>query len=175
MLLTMFKLVTLLSLASISAASFASNINYRSPSHHHPALGVSIRKVAARNEPSSAWQASQLNFTHGVASGDPYDNSVILWTRAAPSMDDDASNVTVSGYVPLYSHETAEYVKASKAPVCVEYKVAIDRGFKTCIDSGRVYTSSDIDYTIKVEARNLRPYTRYCKFVIVCETYQADL
>lgn len=77
-------------------------------------------------------------------------------------MDDDSSNITVSGYVPLYSHETAEYVKASKAPVCVDYKVATDAAFKNCVDAGTVYTSSDIDYTVKVEANNLRPYTRYC-------------
>jgi alkaline phosphatase D len=78
-------------------------------------------------------------------------------------MDDDASNITISGYVPLYSHETAEYVKASKAPVCVDYKIATDAAFKHCVDAGTVYTSSDIDYTVKVEANNLKPYTRYCK------------
>jgi len=122
----MLQLITFLSLAATAAASFASNLNYRSPSHFHPALGVSIRKVAARNTPSAAWNSSQLNFTHGVASGDPYDTSVILWTRAAPTPDDDKNNITVSGFVPLYSHETAEYVKASKAPVCVDYKVASD-------------------------------------------------
>lgn len=159
----MLALLAILSLVSSSTASFASNLNYRSPSHHHPSLGVSIRKVAARNAPGQAWDSSQLNFTHGVASGDPYDTSVILWTRAAPYSDNDKSNVTVEGYVPLYSHETAEYVKASKAPVCVDYKVTNDA--KQIVDSGTVYTSSDIDYTVKVEAKNLRPYTRYSEFM----------
>lgn len=160
----MVKFIAFLSLACSATASFVSNLNYRSPSHFHPGLGVSIRKVAARNTPSAAWNASQLNFTHGVASGDPYDTSVILWTRAAPSMDDDRSNITVSGYVPLYSHETEEYVKASKAPVCVDYKVATDAAMKSCVDSGTVYTSSDIDFTVKVEAKNLKAYTQYCEF-----------
>lgn len=54
-----------------------------------------------------------LNFTHGVASGDPYPNSVILWTRLAPMFDNDDSNVTVSGFVPLYNHDTSEYVAMS--------------------------------------------------------------
>jgi alkaline phosphatase D len=81
----MLQQLTFLSLATAAVASWAGNVNYRSPSHHHPALGVSIRKVAARNTPTAAWNPSQLNFTHGVASGDPYDTSVILWTRAAPS------------------------------------------------------------------------------------------
>ena len=80
-------------------------------------------------------------------------------------MDDDTSNITVEGYVPLYSHETAEYVKASTAPVCVQYKVAKDSNLKNIVDSGTIYTSSDIDYTVKVEAKNLSPYTRYCKTI----------
>jgi alkaline phosphatase D len=160
----MVKFLPFLSLATTATASFVVNLNYRSPSHFHPGLGVSIRKVAARNTPDSAWNSSQLNFTHGVASGDPYDTSVILWTRAAPSMDDDRSNITVSGNVPLYSHETEEYVKASKAPVCVGYKVATDAAMTNCVDSGTAYTSSDIDYTVKVEAKNLKAYTQYCEF-----------
>ncbi|KAE8445639.1 hypothetical protein EG329_012936 [Mollisiaceae sp. DMI_Dod_QoI] len=162
--------VALLSLATIATASFVTNHNYRSPSHFHPGLGVSLRKVAARNNPSAAWNSSQLYFTHGVASGDPYDNSVILWTRAAPSLDDDKSNITVSGNVPLYSHETEEYVKASKAPVCVEYKVATDVAMKNCVDAGTAYTSSDIDYTIKVEAKNLKPYTQYYYQFSICNS-----
>jgi alkaline phosphatase D len=161
----MLQILTILSLATSATASFASNLNYRSPSHHHPGLGVSICKVAARNEPAAAWDPAKPNFTHGVASGDPYDTSVILWTRAAPSAENDKSNITVSGYVPLYSHETDDYVKASKAPVCVSYKVSTDAAMKNCVDKGTAYTSSDIDYTVKVEAKNLKGYTRYCELI----------
>ncbi|TAQ88966.1 hypothetical protein B7494_g2706 [Chlorociboria aeruginascens] len=132
--------------------------------------GVSIRKVVARNTPDASWNPFQLNFTHGIASGDPYDTSVILWTRAAPTTDNDQSNVTVSGYVPLYNHETAEYVKASKAPVCVQYKVAKDFTFKKVVDQETIYTSSDIDYTVKVEAKNLKPYTRYYYQFNICNS-----
>lgn len=145
------QLLTLLSSACIVAAdSYAKNINYRSPSENHPGLGIAIHKVVKRNDPSAAYQSSQLNFTHGVASGDPYPDSVILWTRAAPTSDNDASNVTVSGAVPLYNHDTEEYVAASKSPVCVEWKIASDKGLKNVRDSGKIYTSSDIDYTVKV-------------------------
>ena len=108
-------IAAVLSLATVAMASFAGNLNYGSPSHHHPALGVSIRKVAARNTPSAAWNPSQLTFTHGVTGSDPYDNSIILWTRAAPMSDNDESNVTVTGAVPLYNHQTEVYVEASKA------------------------------------------------------------
>ncbi|KAE9375298.1 hypothetical protein N431DRAFT_402686 [Stipitochalara longipes BDJ] len=166
----MLQVLAALSLAASATASFASNLNYRSPSHHHPGLGVSIRKVAARNEPSAAWDPNKLNFTHGVASGDPYDTSVILWTRAAPSADNDKSNITVSGYVPLYSHETGDYVKASKAPVCVSYKVATDTAMKNSVDQGTAYTSSDVDYTVKVEAKNLKAYTRYYYQFNICNS-----
>jgi alkaline phosphatase D len=160
----MLQIFTLaLALTTTSTASFVSNLNYGSPSHHHPALGISIRKVAARNIPSAAWNSSQLNFTHGVASGDPYSTSVILWTRASPSEDNDRSNITVSGNVPLYNHDTGEYVKASKAPVCLQYKVAKDQALEDCVDEGTVYTSSDIDFTVKVEAKGLKPFTQYCK------------
>lgn len=161
----MLQVLAVLSLATAAVASFGSNLNYRSPSHYHPGPGISIRKVATRNTPGSAWNSSQLNVTHRVTSGDPYDRSIILWMRTAPEMDEDKSKITVSGYVPLYSHETAEYVKASKAPVCVDYKISENADMEDCVDKGTVYTSSDIDYTVKVEAKNLCPCTRYCKLI----------
>lgn len=159
----MLHIISLLSLATAAAASYADNLNFRSPSHHHPGLGVSIRKVVARHEFTTPQDASKLNFTHGVASGDPYPNSVILWTRIAPSSDNDRSNATVSGTSPLYNHDTEEFVMASTAPVCVEYTVASDKALKKVLCGGTVYTSSDIDYTVKVEAVNLKPYTNYCE------------
>ncbi|KAF2493175.1 phosphodiesterase/alkaline phosphatase D precursor [Lophium mytilinum] len=164
------QLLTLVSSAALVSASYTKNLNYRSPSEHHPALGVSIHKVVKRNNPSSKWDPSKLNFTHGVASGDPFPDSVVLWTRIAPSADNDKSNVTVEGYVPLYNHDTEEYVATSNAPVCVQYKIATDKGCKSVADSGTVYTSSDIDYTVKVEAKNLKPYTTYYYQFNVCNS-----
>lgn len=145
-----FQVTALLALAGAAQASWTSNINYRSPSEHHPSLGVSIHRVVKRNDPQSPWDPAKLNFTHGVASGDPYPDSVILWTRVSPVLDNDKSNITVSGYVPLYNHDTQEYISLSKAPICVEYKVASDEQLGDVVDSGTVYTSSDIDYTVKV-------------------------
>jgi len=77
-----------------------------------------------------------------------------LWTRAAPTSDNDKSNVTVSGNVGLFNHDTEEYVAASKSPVCVEWKISTDKNLKKVQDSGKVYTSSDIDYTVKVRFPN---------------------
>ena len=136
-----------------SRSSSSQNLNYRSPSEHHPALGIAIHKVVRRNDPASPWDPAALRFTHSVASGDPYADSVILWTRVAPSADNDASNATVSGLVALYSHEVDGFVAASAAPVCVDYVVAPDAGLQHVVAQGRVYTSSDVDYTVKVRAR----------------------
>lgn len=135
---------------SVASASWTKNINYRSPSEHHPSLGTAINKVVKRNDYKTSWNPAQLNFTHGVASGDPYPDSVILWTRVSPTNDNDKSNVTVSGYVQLYDHDNEKFVSVSKAPVCVEYKVASDKQLSDVVDSGKVYTSSDVDYTVKV-------------------------
>lgn len=143
-------ILALLSGVSVAAAGWARNINYRSPSEHHPGLGIAIHKVARRSDPGEPQDPSKLNFTHGVASGDPYHDSVILWTRAAPTSDNDKSNVTVSGNVGYFNHDTEKYVKASKNPVCVEWKIATSDDFASVVDSGTVYTSSDIDYTVKV-------------------------
>jgi len=150
------QLLSVLASVSIVSASWTKNLNYRSPSEHHPSLGISIRKVVKRNDPQSPWDPAKLNFTHGVASGDPYPNSVILWTRVSPENDNDKSNVTVSGYVPLFDHDNEKYVSVSKAPVCVEYKVASDKELSDVCDSGKVYTSSDVDYTVKVRQVALR-------------------
>lgn len=76
-------------------------------------------------------------------------SGVILWTRVAPMMDDDRSNVTVSGYVPLYNHETAVYVNGSSTRVCVDWKVGMNMQFTKVVSNGRAYTSSEIDYTVK--------------------------
>ena len=107
-----------------------------------------------RNNGSSPYSPAALNFTHGVASGDPFPNSVIIWTRCAPIQDDVNNNSTVSGYVPLYNpvpiYNESESFPPSTAPVCVGYKVASDNGFTKVVDSGMAYTSSDVDFTLKV-------------------------
>jgi hypothetical protein len=138
-------------LISLTAASFDGNINYQSPSRRHIGLGIDVPKVAKRSlvKRATPWDPAQLNFTHGVASGDPYPHSVILWTRIAPSLEADRSNVTVSGYVPFYSHETEKYIKASPNPICVEYRVGTDGNFSSVVDKGTAYTTSDIDFTVK--------------------------
>lgn len=73
--------------------------------------------------------------------------------------DDDNSNTTVSGYVPLYNpvpvYDDKNGTAVSTAPICVSFKIATDKGLKDVVDSGRAYTSSDVDYTLKVRGDHL--------------------
>lgn len=71
-------------------------------------------------------------------------------------MASDKSNVTVEGTVELYSHEREKYIKMSDSPICVDWRIGTDpeglfacKGVKT---KGRAYTTSDIDFTIKVHS-----------------------
>ena len=157
----MLHLLTLAVCVGVAAASYGNNLNYRSPSHYHPALGISIYKVNKRSAGSPPQDASKLNFTHGVASGDPYAHSVILWTRCAPKNDDVDDNSTVSGYVPVYNpvpiyDGDEKHPPPSTAPICLKFIVAKDKALKQVVDSGVAYTSSDVDYTLKVRYANLR-------------------
>jgi len=139
-------------LASFAHASFEGNLNYHSPSRRHQSLGIDVPKVAKRSlvKRATSWDPAQLKFTHGVASGDPYPDSVILWTRIAPSSENERSNITVTGNAAFYNHETERYIKASPHPICVDYRVGTDSNFTSVVDHGQAYTTSDIDFTVKV-------------------------
>lgn len=137
-----------------SMASFESNINYASPSYRHTQLGVDVAHVDRRSwkRGNTAIDPSALHFTHGVASGDPWPDSVILWTRVAPSNRSEASTAPINGTTPLHSHETEKFVEADHHPVCVSWEVFEEGQLDSQAPkaSGKAYTTSDIDYTIKV-------------------------
>jgi alkaline phosphatase D len=175
----MMHSLVFLSLVATTLASYGANLNYRSPSVNHPSLGISVRKVVKRHDPRSTFAAGSLNFTHGVASGDPYPNSVILWTRCSPTFDDVNNNSTTSGFVPLYNpvpiyNDTDEAKPVSTSPVCLNWKIASDNKLSSVVDSGTVYTSSDVDYTVKVEATKLSPFTQYWYQFTVCNSNQTS-
>jgi alkaline phosphatase D len=79
--------------------------------------------------------AGRAAFLHGVASGDPLDDRVVLWTRI-----------------------TAE---ATTAPIAVSWEVASDPAFKTIVRHGQVTAISVRDYTVKVDVTGLEPATDY--------------
>lgn len=51
----------------------------------------------------------------------------------------------------MYNHDTQTYIKADPSPICVEWKV-FQNGSEDALSSGEAYTTSDIDYTVKVIA-----------------------
>jgi alkaline phosphatase D len=141
--------------ALVAQASLDGNLNYASPSWRHSSLGIDVSKVERRSwkRGNVAYLPSELSFTHGIASGDPWPNSVIIWTRIAPSNESDASEVTVKGNSPLYNHETEPYIAADPHPICVEWKILRSKcsnSTENIVTSGKTYTTSDIDYTVKV-------------------------
>jgi len=73
-------------------------------------------------------------FKHGIASGDPLANSVILWTRL------DASEVGAHN---------------------VSWEVATDSAFLNLINQDSSSVTADTDYTLKVEVQNLNAGTTY--------------
>ncbi|QBJ98653.1 alkaline phosphatase [Rhodococcus sp. ABRD24] len=81
-------------------------------------------------------------FVHGVASGDPLPDRVIIWTRITPSA-------------------AAQPGTGVGAPVALAWQVATDEGFETVVRSGAVTTGPDADHTVKVDVTGLRPGTSY--------------
>lgn len=152
--------ITLAVLLREVSASFHGNLNYASPSRRHSSLGIDVPLVERRSwkRDNVAFDPSELEFTHGVASGDPWAESVILWTRIAPSDTSDDGNITVEGTAPLYSHETQKYIDADPNPICLEWVVFQSNspnGTRDVVADGEAYTTSDIDYTVKVSSASL--------------------
>ncbi|KAI1814111.1 alkaline phosphatase-like protein [Poronia punctata] len=176
---TMAVFAAVLLQVTIVTSSLDGNLNYASPSERHPTMAIDLAQVSKRGmkRGNVAYAPEDLSFTHGVASGDPYPDSVIIWTRVAPSAASDASNVTVEGPVPLYSHDTESYIQADPNPICVDWAVAPEHGLRSsaAVSSGRAYTTSDIDYTVKVEATGLQPFTTYNYQFTVCNSNVTSL
>ncbi|MDA3555922.1 alkaline phosphatase D family protein [Acinetobacter sp. AOR15_HL] len=78
---------------------------------------------------------AQADFLHGVASGDPLQDKVILWTRLTP--------------VDL------------NARLKVTWEIATDNQFKQNLKTGMVETTKTDDFTVKVDAAGLQANTIY--------------
>lgn len=80
---------------------------------------------------------SDVEFSHGVASGDPTKNAVILWTRAVPLSGQSGSAVTIN------------------------WEIAIDEAFSDIVRKGSASTSAAKDFTLKIDVKDLSPNTHY--------------
>jgi alkaline phosphatase D len=147
-------LFTFVTQLSSSVASFDDNINYGSPSRRHTQFGINVPRVQRRSwkRGNVAFKPEDLKFTHGIASGDPWPNSVILWTRIAPSNASTDNIAPIDGTEPLYSHETKKFIEKDPNPICLHWEV-FEYGkndSKSVVTNGAAYTTADIDYTVKV-------------------------
>ncbi|MFD1831981.1 alkaline phosphatase D family protein [Streptomyces desertarenae] len=106
------------------------------------AAGAALLSVTARQRASAAGAASTPVFAHGVASGDPLPDGVLLWTRVTPAPE----AAPGSGAGP---------------DVEVFWEVAEDRGFTSVVASGRTTATAASDHTVKADVRGLRPATEY--------------
>lgn len=82
-----------------------------------------------------------VSYEHGVASGDPLSDRVIIWTRVTPDVPP-TSDITVG------------------------FEVASDEAFTQLVTSGQATTNESVDYTIKVDATELEAgQVYYYRFV----------
>ncbi|WP_244961255.1 alkaline phosphatase D family protein [Nocardia otitidiscaviarum] len=99
-------------------------------------LTGSTAAVAATLLTRATARAEHPVFQHGLASGDPLPDRVILWTRVTPS----AAATPGSGV---------------GEPVRVRWEVATDEGFGTVVASGTHTATADSDHTVKVDVSGL--------------------
>lgn len=88
-----------------------------------------------KEDVASLYDASQKPFYHGVASGDPLQDRVIIWTRVTP---DDSTSI-----------------------VKVKWELAEPSDFKTIFKTDSTSTSIARDFTVKVDVTGLQPNTKY--------------
>lgn len=100
-----------------------------------PLLGSNLIACSNGSDHSDdGFTSVPADFNHGIASGDPLTDRVILWTRVTP---------TEEGLVQ------------------VQWELAEDQDFANIIAQGAGTTSAEVDYTVKVDAEGLQPGTAY--------------
>jgi alkaline phosphatase D len=94
-----------------------------------------LTNLKAQNIPNEGLDPSLQPFYHGVASGDPLSDRVIIWTRVSPT-------------------QTIEQIK-------VNWEMAIDPAMKKIVKKGKIITNLGKDYTVKVDVTGLQAGTTY--------------
>jgi alkaline phosphatase D len=105
-------------------------------------LGAAGLAAACATTESSTYQG-KIAFKHGVASGDPTQNRVVLWTRVTPE---------------------------TPGPVPVRWSISRDPSFKTIAKRGVFSTGPERDYTVKVDVDGLQPGEIYYYWFTVGRT-----
>ncbi|TKD57884.1 alkaline phosphatase [Micrococcus luteus] len=108
--------------------------------------GLVVASAALLSTPAGTAHAATgpTPFTLGVASGDPWPDGAVLWTRLAV----DPLALDGLGGMPDQAFR-------------VEYQVATDEGFRKVVRSGAVTTDRTQGYAVHVTLTGLRPGTEY--------------
>jgi alkaline phosphatase D len=80
---------------------------------------------------------SAVSFLHGVLSGDPLSDRVIIWTRATPANTTDGKDIAI------------------------HWEVATDEQFTKFVSTGTFFTNAARDFTVKVDVTGLSPGSVY--------------
>jgi alkaline phosphatase D len=106
------------------------------------AAGAAAAAASLPGLGAAAAHAASQTFAHGVASGDPLPDSVLLWTRVTPTPD----SAPASGLGP---------------DVTVRWEVSTAPDFGRIVAKGSVATGPARDHTVKAVAAGLDPQTWY--------------
>ncbi len=98
-------------------------------------LFLAMASFIACSDDDPAPTPTTVGYSHGVASGDPATDRVIIWTRVTPLND--------------------------QTSIDVDWTVATDEALTDVVASGQVSTAADRDFTVKVDAANLTAGTTY--------------
>ncbi len=95
-----------------------------------------VALAAGVPRPAAAQDAGLAPFFHGVASGEPLADGIVLWTRVTPE-------------------------DASGAAVPVTWTIATDLELTDVVGTGTVDATADEDFTVHVDVDGLQPWTYY--------------
>ncbi len=108
-------------------------------------VGASQALVGCNSETDEPLPPAPEVFLHGVASGDPLPDAVILWTRAEP--------------------------KGGESSVEVTWTIATDPELTQTVDGGTVTTDASRDFTVKLDVAGLAAgTTHYYRFEALGES-----
>ncbi|MGW3664233.1 alkaline phosphatase D family protein [Streptomyces sp. NPDC005141] len=122
----------------------AGSLNSRAPRRRTVVKAAAATAVLAAPLAAAlpARAAEAPAFLHGVASGDPLPDGILLWTRVTP----DSQAIPGSGLGP----DTE-----------VSWTVAKDKAFTTIVSKGSTIVTAASDHTVKADIRGLTPATDY--------------
>ncbi|RZS90743.1 alkaline phosphatase D family protein [Aquimarina brevivitae] len=98
-------------------------------------INTELIKIQRNNSEalSNYYDSSLAPFYHGVASGDPLQDAVIIWTRVT------TNSLSVQGF----------------------WKVSTTPDMNSVVSQGQFTTNQSKDYTVKVDVTGLQPFTTY--------------